>query len=97
MESPETISFNSYFFVKSLIPIFFALALSFIMFQTEIYLENYNPYASKAAAARTPSGPPPIPKKISILYFSSVTIKAPETSPSEINFRFTFNFFKFQI
>ena len=45
-----------------------------------------------ADAARTPSGPPPIPKKISTPYLSFVTKRAPETSPSVINFKFTFKF-----
>ena len=56
-----------------------------------------NPNASNAAAANTPSGPPPIPKKISTLYFSSVTNKAPDTSPSVINFNFTFKAFNSSI
>ena len=46
--------------------------------------------ASNAAAAKTPSGPPPIPKKISTEYFSSVTNSAPDTSPSDINLILTF-------
>ena len=46
----------------------------------------------KLMQLRTPSGPPPTPKKISTLYFSSVTNKAPDTSPSVINFKLTFNF-----
>ena len=47
----------------------------------------------KAEAAKTPSGPPPIPIKISTLYLLSVTNKAPETSPSVINFNLTLSFF----
>ena len=47
--------------------------------------------ASRAAADKTPSGPPPIPKNKSTLYFSSVTTNAPDTSPSVISFKFTFN------
>ena len=35
--------------------------------------------ASKAEAARTPSGPPPIPTNMSTLNLLSVTYKAPET------------------
>ena len=31
-----------------------------------------------ADAAKTPSGPPPIPKKISTLYLGSETYKAPK-------------------
>ena len=38
-----------------------------------------------------------LPKKISILYFSSQTNKAPETSPSVINFNLTFKSFNSSI
>ena len=38
-----------------------------------------------------------MPKKISTLYFLSVTKSAPETSPSEINFNLTFRFIKSSI
>ena len=52
---------------------------------------------SNAEAANTPSGPPPVPKKMSTLYFLSVTNKAPETSPSVISLRFTLSFFNSSI
>ena len=45
---------------------------------------------SSAHAAKTPSGPPPIPKNISTLYFGSETYNAPSTSPSVISLMFTF-------
>ena len=38
----------------------------------------------------TPSGPPPIPKNISTLYFGFDTNNAPSTSPSVISLIFTF-------
>ena len=47
----------------------------------------------RAAAAITPSGPPPVPINISTPNFLSETNKAPDTSPSEIYFIFTFNLF----
>jgi hypothetical protein len=38
---------------------------------------------------------PPVPKNISTLYFLSVTNNAPDTSPSEINFKFNIKRFQF--
>ena len=52
---------------------------------------------SKAEAANTPSGPPPIPKKISTLYLLLHTNNAPEISPSLINFNLTFKAFSSSI
>ena len=43
----------------------------------------------KSCSDKTPSGPPPMPKNISTLYFGSDTYIAPNTSPSEISLTFT--------
>ena len=50
--------------------------------------------ASKAEAAKTPSGPPPIPINMSTPNLSFVTYNAPATSPSEISFLLTLNLSK---
>ena len=92
IESPLIISFKSYFFERSLIPISLALFLSVAVSNKNLPWKLHSK-ASNAAAARTPSGPPPIPKKMSTEYFSSVTNSAPDTSPSDINLILTFKSF----
>ena len=91
MTSPFTKSEILYFLLKSVIPNFFALFTSVSSLKTSLVC-ICPPKQSSAAAANTPSGPPPIPKNRSTLYFLSDTNNAPDTSPSCINLICTCNF-----